>query len=85
MNVQEEGLLYLDSEEEIDLSSELAMEELTLASTPISPLFCSLVNDHYLVSSYVIVCLLHVLQKKNSGSVIEGCNFNPCDKATGIA
>jgi len=82
MNVQEEGLLYLDSEEEIDLSSELAMEELTLASTPLSPLFCALVNDHYLVSSYV--CLLHVLQKK-SGSVIEGYNFNTCDMATGIA
>ena len=84
MNVQEEGLLYLDSEEEIDLSSELAMEELTLASTPLSPLFCALVNDHYLVSSYV--CLLHVLQKKQKNkSAIEGYSFNPCDMAIGIA
>ena len=51
INVQDEGLLYLDSEEEADLSGELAMEELTLASTNLSPLFSALVNDHYLVSS----------------------------------
>ena len=49
--MQDEELLYADSEEEVELSDEL--EELSLASTPLSPLFSALVNDHYLVGSSV--------------------------------
>ena len=49
--MQNEDLLYVDSEEEVEISDEL--EELSLASTPLSPLFSALVSDHYLVGSSV--------------------------------
>ena len=45
--MQDEDLLYVDSEEEVELSDELEEP----ASTPLSPLFSALVNDHYLVGS----------------------------------
>ena len=45
--MQDEDPLYVESEEEVELSD--ALEE--PASTLLSPLFSALVNDHYLVGN----------------------------------